>query len=125
MENIPIYLVSKLLSKFNYYYKRYIENAPIKKTKINKSLQPNNNSDKDNKNKINIESEKRIYFGNKTTNMLNNHNNSNNNEPATKKYINSELYPIVRNFGNINPISIFIKNILGDGNCLFRAISYF
>ena len=97
IENIPIYLVSKLLSKFNYYYQRYIENAPIKKTKINKTKQPSNNSDKDNNNEINKESEKSNYFGNNKTNTLNNHNNAINNENANKKYINSELYPIVRN----------------------------
>ena len=125
IDNIPIYLVSKLLSKFNYYYQRYIENAPNKKTKINKSLQQNYNSDKDNNNEINRENEKSIIFGINTTNTLNNVNNSINNESANKKYINSELYPIVRNFGNIDPNSIFIKKILGDGNCLFRAISYF
>ena len=36
-ENIPLYIITKMLTKFNYYYQRYIENAPHKNTKVNKS----------------------------------------------------------------------------------------
>ena len=36
-----------------------------------------------------------------------------------------ELYPIIRNFNNINPLNVEIKSIIGDGNCLFRAIPHF
>ena len=40
-------------------------------------------------------------------------------------FINEQFYPIVRNYKNINPNNIEIKEIIGDGNCLFRAISHF
>lgn len=40
-------------------------------------------------------------------------------------FINEQFYPIVRNYKNINPNNIEIKEIIEDGNCLFRAISHF
>ena len=42
-----------------------------------------------------------------------------------KKYINEELYHIVWNYRNIDSSDIIMKKINGDGNYLFRAISYF
>jgi hypothetical protein len=58
-------------------------------------------------------------------------NNDSNNNIFTnkinilKEFINEQIYPIVLNFKNINPIKIEIKEIIGEGFCLFRAISYF
>ena len=43
----------------------------------------------------------------------------------SNNFINEQLYPIVRNYKNINPNNIEIKQIIGDGNCLFRSISHF
>ena len=41
------------------------------------------------------------------------------------RYVNQELYPIVRQRLNINPNNININSIQGDGNCLFINISRF
>ena len=43
----------------------------------------------------------------------------------SNNFINEQLYPIVRNYKNINPKNLEIKEIIGDENCLFRAISHF
>ena len=36
-----------------------------------------------------------------------------------------QLYPLVRNYKNINPKNLEIIYVVGDGNCLFRVISIF
>ena len=43
----------------------------------------------------------------------------------SNNFINGQLYPIVHNYKNINPKYLEIKEIIGDGNCLFRAKSHF
>ena len=69
-----------------------------------------------------------------------NKNNGNNNNSPEKpndnsslnkfnihniNYINQQLYPLVTNRLNINPVNLRIFNPTGDGNCLFRSISRF
>ena len=62
---------------------------------------------------------------NKNNNNPNNNGNNLNIIPIQNYYINQELYPLIRNFKNINPDNLNIINITGDGNCLFRSLSYF
>ena len=56
---------------------------------------------------------------------LDHNGNLNNIHSLENKYINQQLYPIVRYRGNINPNNLRIGNVLGDGNCLFRSLSRF
>lgn len=54
-----------------------------------------------------------------------NNNKSNAHCNNSKSYINSEFYPLVRNFKNINPNNLEIINIIEDGNYMFRSISHY
>jgi len=126
-ENVPLYLIIKMLVKFNYYYQRYIENAPHKNTKINKLYKAKKNdfiSDNigDNNPK---EKSNNVNNYNKISDSKNPNNISDSDKNSNKKYISSELYPTVRNFGNIVPNIIFIKNIQEDGNCYLGQFHIF
>ena len=57
----------------------------------------------------------------------NNNNNFilNNNKGDNNKYINEQLYQKIINHENISKDIIDIKNVEGDGNCFYRAISLF
>ena len=102
--------------------KRKKEKKSTEKTTIKKIINDNNKEN----NKI---------FSN--DNNLPNNNNDNSGEPNQNQnykninsninidYINKQLYPLTRNHKNINPLNVNIINIIGDSNCLFRAISYF
>lgn len=118
-------------------YNFFIEQAEInniitnKKEKNYKKKQtiPKNNNDKEK------------YYNKKTNgdNQGNNNGNDNNNENKEnnnnvnnnkynnnfRKYINEEIYPIVRNHLNINPSNINLVDVIGDGNCLFSSIARF
>ena len=77
-------------------------NKLAKDISTNKKEKDNNNENNDNKKDIK--------------------NNFNNN---FRKYINEEMYPVVRNHLNINPSNFNIVDVIGDGNCLFRSIARF
>ena len=68
---------------------------------------------------------------NNSENDDDNNNNPNNNKLQKQhqinipNYINSEFYPIVRNYKNIDPKNLNLINLHGDGNCLYLAISFF
>ncbi len=131
-EDFLIYLNAKIFTKSNYYYIRYLENVEYKKG--NKSKQHN----KEQKKVKNKNEKKFILDDNSDHNSSEenkDNNNNNNNDPENVKisetsiilsnYINEPLYPIVRNFKDINPINIEIKDVGRDGNCMFRALSQF
>ena len=127
IDYIGINLVSKILTKYNICYEKYITYAPGKKTHKKYS---NNNNDEQKKELINNVLKTQINSRIQNKNNNNNEPEENKNNDINKnnykqKYINEELYPTVRNFENIKPSDIIIINIIGDGNCLFRAISYF
>lgn len=56
----------------------------------------------------------------------NDNNNIDEESLHTKKhYINEELYQYVREHKNLKPDLVKIENIMGDGNCFYRSMSYF
>ena len=112
------------------WYIRYLINCPKRTNK--KSKYANKKENNNNKNSVT-----NILNNNFSDKIINNDNNKVSNRPPNcnergiylhinnKYYINMELYPIIRNFNNINPLNVEIKSIIGDGNCLFRAIPHF
>ena len=74
-----------------------------------------------------IKNKKVDYNSNDVDNNKNNNITINTENINFKKYINVDLYPLIRNRLNINPNNIINVNVnvLGDGNCLFRFISRF
>ena len=123
-EFIGINIVSNILTKFNPIYNKYIQYAP-KKEKTN-SVSGENQNKKLSPKKLNkIERKVDSDDDDNSEENLKNDKNPDGSYILKKKYINEELYPIVRNYRNIDSSDILIKKISGDGNCLFRAISYF
>ena len=127
-----MYILTKIFTKLNLYYENYIIYYP--KTNYKETKPYNKNSSKDtNNNNLNLNIDD---SSNENNINKNNNNNAPNAPPISNStgitefnnnthYINMELYPIIRNFYNINPKNVEIKSIIGDGNCLFRAISHF
>ena len=123
-------LYAKIFTKYNLYYERYLAN-------INPTNQKNNNTKSHSSSLNNITNPDINNNNNNYIKKLNSNNNNNSNSPNNhiilntenkyneKYYINSELYPIFRNYKNINPKNIVSYNTIGDGNCLFRAFAYF
>ena len=123
-EFIGINIVSNILTKFNPIYNKYIQYAP-KNEKTN-SVSGENQTKKLSPKKLNkIERKVDSDDDDNSEENLKNDKNPDGAYILKKKYINEELYPIVRNYRNIDSSDILIKKISGDGNCLFRAISYF
>ena len=133
-ENLLTHLFAKILTKLNLHYEKFLIYTYSKHShKNNKKDKYIKNKDKNN----NILNENKTDFScvdnNKDKNNKDNNNNDypNNNEnnlniiPIQNYFINQELYPLIRNFKNINPDNLNIINITGDGNCLFRSLSYF
>ena len=88
----------------NAYYKENKKKDTVKKDEHNQNKENNNNNSPEKPN------------DNRGLNIINIHNIN---------YINQQLYPLVTNRLNINPINLRIFNPIGDGNCLFRCISRF
>ena len=90
-----------MLTKFNYYYQRYIENEPCKNTKVNKLYKAmKNNLISDNIRDNNQKEKSSFVNNNKISYSKIPHNISDIDKNSNKKYINSELYPTVRIFRN-------------------------
>jgi len=122
-------ILAKILTKLNYCYERYITFHKDKNDKKKQKYEDNTKYVKSDK--LEIEKIKNIFQIHNNSDNNNEDkaptNNNNSHIPSlnSKSYINSELYPLVRNFNNINPNNLEIINIIGDGNCMFRAISHY
>jgi len=69
------------------------------------------------------------YINKTFKNEINDNNNTdftlNNNKRDNNNYINEQLYQKILNHENISKDMIDIKDVEGDGNCFYRAISQF
>ena len=125
------YIMAKVLTKLNFYLERVLNNTKKNNKKTQKKIIEKKAKKKENK--------KKFIFNKSNFNDNNNDNNScdsddNNNNPKNNNihisnnnnhYINEEFYPIIRIHSNIETKNFDLINITGDGNCLYKAISYF
>ena len=131
-KNLNELLLTNILTKYNIYYEKYLENIKPKKYKSNNNNKTTSKNNLSNTNNINLHQNNPLGNNSKDNNTNENNpppNNNNNinaeNNTISKKYINSQLYPIIRNYRNANLNNITIYKTNGNGNCLFRAFAYF
>jgi len=118
------YLNIKALTKLNFVYEKYIEYAP-QKHQENKNIKisktSNSNVPINNINKISILDKNSSDIKNYNIDLENNNTEIN---LEIKTYINEQLYTFINRREDINPNIIKKINITGDGNCLYRSISF-
>ena len=109
----------------HYIIEDYINHVSQKKNnRENININVNDNNKKIEKNSIKIKS----YNIKDNENDNNNHDNNineNSKRHSIRKYINEELYPLVNQRLNLNPINLNIIDVEGDGNCLYRCLARF
>ena len=91
-------------------------NMTLSKSNQKGKIYINSNLDKTNNIK-NSDSNINSFNNNSNNNNENNDNNNNNKKNFRIAYINENLYPLVRNNLNINPINLNRVDDQGDGNC--------